>query len=81
MIGEARRRGAGEQVDELEDGLASLAAPVRAGNRELCAIVGISGPTFRLGQARRRALLELVRETAAEIEARFTGFANAARPD
>lgn len=68
----ARQRGVAEQVDELEDGLASLAAPVRDRNATLRAIVGISAPTFRLGHARRRTLHGPVRVTAAEIEARLT---------
>ena len=64
-----RRRGWAELADELEDGHASLAAPVRAEDGALVAAVGLSGPTFRLGRARRRHLLPEVRAVAAELEA------------
>lgn len=65
----ARRRGVAELVDELEEGLVSMAAPVRAPDGALVAVVGISGPTFRLGRVRRRALVTELREAAAAVEA------------
>jgi DNA-binding IclR family transcriptional regulator len=34
----------------------------------LAGIVGISGPTFRLGKARRRDVVPIVQASAAEIE-------------
>ena len=52
-----RRRGWADIVDELEDGLASLSAPIRDSAGELVAAIGLSGPTFRLGATRRRQLL------------------------
>jgi DNA-binding IclR family transcriptional regulator len=64
-----RRRGWAEIVDELEDGLTSLAIPARAGDDSLVALIGISGPTFRLGRARRRELLPRLRAAAVELEA------------
>src|SRR5918912_141471 len=36
--------------------------------RALAAMIGISGPTFRLGKSRRNELLPTVQATAAEIE-------------
>jgi DNA-binding IclR family transcriptional regulator len=63
-----RRQGWAELADELEDGLAALSVPVRHGDGALCGMVGVSGPTFRLGKARRRELLPLVQATAKEIE-------------
>lgn len=68
-LARARRRGVAELVDELEEGLVSLAAPVRAPDGALVAVAGISGPTFRLGRARRRALAPELREAATAIEA------------
>jgi DNA-binding IclR family transcriptional regulator len=35
-------------------------------------MIGISGPTFRLGRARRRELVPVVRAAAAEIESRLS---------
>jgi DNA-binding IclR family transcriptional regulator len=68
-LARVRRRDWAELVDELEEGLASLAAAVRAPNGALVAIVGISGPTFRLGRGRRRELLPRVLEAAATVAA------------
>ena len=63
-----RRRGWAEIVDELEDGLVSLAAPVRDHGGDLVAAVGLSGPSSRLGAARRKELLPVVLEAASEVE-------------
>jgi DNA-binding IclR family transcriptional regulator len=67
-----RRRGWAELGDELEEGHASLAVPVRAADGTLTAVIGISGPTFRLGHARRRQLLPLLQTVALELEAAIT---------
>lgn len=42
------RRGWASSVDELEIGLAGVAAPVRGGNGQVVAALGVSGPTSRL---------------------------------
>jgi DNA-binding IclR family transcriptional regulator len=42
------RRGYACTIDELEDGLSAVAAPVRGADGEVVAAVGISGPTQRL---------------------------------
>jgi DNA-binding IclR family transcriptional regulator len=67
-LARVRRRGWAELVDELEDGLASLSVPVRSVDGALVAVVGLSGPSFRLGRARRREVLPAVQASAAEIE-------------
>lgn len=64
-----RRQGWAEIDGELEEGLAAISVPVRSSpSGWLAAIVGISGPTFRLTKSRRRELLATVTATAAEIE-------------
>jgi DNA-binding IclR family transcriptional regulator len=63
-----RHRDYAELVDELEEGHVSLAVPVRSPESVLLAVIGISGPTFRLGRARRRELLPRVRAAAMELE-------------
>ena len=63
-----RRRGWAEIVDELEDGLMSLSAPVRDRAGNLVACIGLSGPSSRLGAARRRQLVPFVLEAATEVE-------------
>jgi len=62
-----RRRGWAEIVDELEDGLVSLSAPVRDSGGTLVAAIGLSGPTSRLGVTRRKQLVPFVLEAAADL--------------
>jgi DNA-binding IclR family transcriptional regulator len=72
----ARVRTEGEAVvvvDELEEGLASLAAPVRDVGGLLVGMVGLSGPTFRLNARRRREVLRFVLEAAAATASALRG--------
>jgi IclR family transcriptional regulator, acetate operon repressor len=48
QLAEARRRGYAVAVDELEVGLAAVAAPVTGRDGEVFAAIGVSGPTARL---------------------------------
>lgn len=64
----ARRLGWAALEDELEDGLASLSVAVRAEDGRLAGMLGVSGPTFRLGTARRSRLLADVRAAGAQLE-------------
>jgi DNA-binding IclR family transcriptional regulator len=66
-----RRRGYAELADELEDGLAAIAAPVRSSEGALVAIIGVSGPSFRLGHERRAEVLPRILEAASELERRL----------
>ena len=43
-----RRRGSGPTVEELEDGLNAVAAPVRQADGRVIAALGVSGPAFRM---------------------------------
>jgi IclR family acetate operon transcriptional repressor len=63
-----RRCGWAEIVDELEDGLISLSAPIRDRAGSLVAAIGLSGPSSRIGAARRSELVPFVLEAAAEVE-------------
>ncbi len=47
-----RRRGLATAVDELEAGLAAMAAPVRGGGGDVVAALSISGPTLRMSADR-----------------------------
>ena len=67
-VAQVRRRGWAQIVDELEDGLVSLAAPVRDRAGTLVAMIGVSGPSTRVNPARRRALPPVVLKAAAEVE-------------
>jgi DNA-binding IclR family transcriptional regulator len=68
-LDEVRRRGWAVTWDELEPGLAAIAAPVRGGDGAVVATVSVSGPTSRLTRAvvpKTGALL--VKETRALSE-------------
>jgi IclR family transcriptional regulator, acetate operon repressor len=64
---EVRRRGYATAVDELEPGLAAVAAPVQAG--ETVAALSVSGPTIRMTPARLEELGALLITHAAELSA------------
>jgi DNA-binding IclR family transcriptional regulator len=66
-----RHRGWAAIVDELEVGLTSLSAAVRDHDGALVGMLGISGPTFRLGPRRRREALAHVLDAAAAATARL----------
>jgi DNA-binding IclR family transcriptional regulator len=66
-----RRRGYAELADELEEGLAAIGVPVRSPEGTLVAIVGVSGPSFRLGPRRRAEVLPPIRDAADELGRRL----------
>ena len=55
-LGEIRRRGFSESVDELEDGLSGVAAIVRGSLGEVLGALSICGPTQRMTSTRRSHL-------------------------
>jgi DNA-binding IclR family transcriptional regulator len=63
-----RRNGYSLAVDELEEGLTALSVGVHDTRGKLVAMVSVSGPSSRLDETRRRALLPPMRGAAAEIE-------------
>ena len=54
-------------LGEFRDNVASLAAPVRLGNGEAIAAIGISGPLDRLRSRKLKSLAPAVIETEAEV--------------
>jgi IclR family acetate operon transcriptional repressor len=66
-----RRRGYAELADELEEGLAAIAASVRSSEGTLVAMIGVSGPSSRLGDERRAQVLPRILEAAGELERRL----------
>jgi DNA-binding IclR family transcriptional regulator len=66
-----RRRGYAELADELEDGLAAITVPVRSPEGALVAIIGVCGPSFRLGPERRAEVLPRIRDAAEKLESRL----------
>ncbi len=56
QLGEIRRRGFAETVDELEDGFTGVGTIVRGAGGEILAAMSICGPTQRLTESRRASL-------------------------
>lgn len=67
QLGGVRLRGYATAVDELEPGLAAVAAPVFAG--EIIAALSVSGPTIRMTAARLEELGTLLVTHAARLAA------------
>ena len=55
-LGDIRRRGFAEVVDELEDGLSGVGAVVRGGMGEVLGALSICGPSQRMSESRRAQL-------------------------
>jgi DNA-binding IclR family transcriptional regulator len=68
-LGRARRRRYAELADELEEGLAAIAAAVRTSGGALAAMIGVSGPSFRLTRRRRAELVPHILHAASELGA------------
>ena len=66
-----RRRGYATAIDELELGLAALAAPVRGPGGDVVAALSISGPTTRLTPERIEGLAPLLLEQSAALGRRL----------
>ena len=68
-----RRRGYGQAVEELEDGLNAVAAPVRRADGRVIAALGVSGPAFRM-HAVDIPRIGLLTAEAAQAVSRQLGF-------
>ena len=70
-LAEVRRLGYALAVDELETGLTAAAAPIRSAHGDIIASMSISGPTFRLDQARLDDEVPKVVAAALEVSHRL----------
>jgi DNA-binding IclR family transcriptional regulator len=70
-----REQGYAVAVDELEVGLSAIAAPIRNAHGDVIASLSVSGPTFRLGEARVKELVPVVQDAADEVSRRL-GYGN-----
>jgi DNA-binding IclR family transcriptional regulator len=68
---EVRREQFATAVDELEIGLAAIAAPVRGAGKEVIAALSISGPTTRMTPARIAELKPILMAEAAALSRRL----------
>lgn len=66
-----RRRGWAENVNESEEGVASVAAPIRDANGAVIAAVSLVAPTIRLNRSAVRGVAGAVGETAEFISRRL----------
>lgn len=64
QLARIRKRGYGRARGELEEGLNDVAAPIRNHEGQVVAVLGVSGPSFRLPKARLVELGQMVKETA-----------------
>jgi DNA-binding IclR family transcriptional regulator len=71
LLAEVRRRGYATAVDELEEGLTAVAAPVRDAAGDVIASVSASGPSFRIPAERIGALGAAVQHAARDISRRL----------
>jgi DNA-binding IclR family transcriptional regulator len=79
VLAEVRQRGYATAVEELEEGLTAVAAPVRDAEGNVIASISASGPSFRIPAERIAGLAGSVRRAAAEISRRL-GWADPAHP-
>lgn len=66
-----REQGYAVAVDELEEGLSAVAAPIRNAHGDVVASMSVSGPTFRLSEERVEDVVRLLVEAAAEVSHRL----------
>ncbi|MBA3417906.1 MAG: IclR family transcriptional regulator [Geodermatophilaceae bacterium] len=70
-VADVRERGYAVAVDELELGLTAVAAPIRNASGDVRASMSVSGPTFRLNEARVAELLPLLTAAAQQVSERL----------
>ena len=70
-LGDIRRRGFAEVVDELEDGLSGVAAVVRGGMGEVLGALSICGPSQRMSESRRAQLGVMLCTAASQLQPRY----------
>lgn len=74
VLAQVRERGYATAVDELEDGLTAVAAPIRGADGAVIGSVSVSGPTFRMPEANLSAVAEQVMIAARQISQRMGYF-------
>lgn len=70
QLAEVRARGYAQTVEELEEGLNAVAAPVHGANGGVVAAVSVSGPAFRLRPVELPRVARLVMDAAGAISRR-----------
>ena len=70
-LAQVREQGYAVAVDELEVGLAAIAAPIHNAHGDVIASMSVSGPTFRLTEERIDEIIPPMVEAAAEVSHRL----------
>lgn len=70
-VSEVRRVGYAVAVDELEEGLTAMAAPIRNAHGDVVASMSVSGPSFRLRDAKVDAAVAALLEASTEVSHRL----------
>ena len=68
---QVREQGYAVAVDELEVGLAAIAAPIHNAHGDVIASMSVSGPTFRLTEERIQQIIPPLVEAAQEVSHRL----------
>jgi DNA-binding IclR family transcriptional regulator len=71
QLAEIRRRGYAQTLEELEEGLNAVAAPIRQADGEVVAALSVSGPAFRMRPVDLPRLGRLTMEAASTISRRL----------
>jgi IclR family acetate operon transcriptional repressor len=70
-LGDIRRRGFAETVEELEDGMSGVGAVVRGGMGEILGALSICGPSQRMSDGRRAQLGATLCTVAMRLQPRY----------
>ena len=70
-LARVREQGYAVAVDELEEGLTAVAAPIRNAHGDVVASMSVSGPTFRLGAERVDDVVPQLVAAAGEVSHRL----------
>jgi DNA-binding IclR family transcriptional regulator len=68
---EVRAKGYAQTIEELEEGLNAVAAPVRTGNGDVIAAVSVAGPSFRMRPVELPRIANLTVDAANAISRRI----------
>ncbi len=79
QLDEIRNRGYAQTMEELEEGLNAVAAPIRRADGEVVAALSVSGPAFRMRPVDLPRIGRQVGESAASISRRL-GYVERRRP-
>jgi len=71
QLAEVRARGYAQTVEELEEGLNAVAAPVRRSDGEVIAAVSVAGPAFRMRPGELPGIARITMDAAAAVSRRM----------